>query len=1318
MVDSLALLNNGGTGSKLYYNGEEDIPELSTRYSLIEKENNSSIKLVKNHIKHNKKMLFMPIDINENNNRSYTLILFGTLVNGEKAEVNITNVDVFFDVLIPSDISSDMIHEQLLLFLPTTIYFRIEDVYGYSLYGFKEEKQLFKRIYTYNTISRNKLLNLVRNEMNLETFSNDLSHYYRKAAREYKLSLCKWNTLENYKYENNGIHKFTVNIQNYKVLTNEKDLSSPHITKDKTLIITWDIETYSNRKTGEVPMAEHDEDKVFMICLSIHWLHDPEPLEMICIVDKETETDERWTTIVCNSEYNIIKAFAICWNHYNPDIFSGYNDSGYDWPFVIEKARKYDLLPWMWDKMSLIKHRYSTESIIRYSYNNGLSRRIKINAEKQFESKSPIISGTICIDVLPCYMKIYPRSETTKYGSLKFYLQDNNLPSKIDLSPIMLWHYYEEGCLDKMREIAYYCIVDTISVQRLLVKRNVISDYREISSLAYVNLSDSHYYAGGVKVCNLLGSYAWDSNILVNMITTRHTKVLKYPGAYVFPPDKGLTPNVDRIKKLQTWNTEEELNSTIDNLQKDRPVACFDFASLYPSLIITYNLSPEKILVTQEEYQKWNQIYKLHKIEFTLGNEVKTAWSILHNNDDTKMGLFPIILRQLFSKRKAMKTLLKNIETKKIIYEQLLNSTDHNTTLMDMINESSQNSSKLLILQNINTDRLNEEYSNICFEYNYINSKQNALKIYMNTFYGETGNQLSPYFLLELAGGVTSAGQYNIKLVADFIKNKGYNIKYGDTDSIYITPPNLLYREYDLQYAYNKITKEQYYTFQVEITLKLLLDIEKEINLYLEQDNGTTYLRMENEGCNFPCVFLGKKKYFGIQHISRVNFNPKKLYIKGVEVIKQGKSNIEKEIGNTIMRRAVSINNELNILDIVKQTLHEAIHSNKWTIDDYTRISSWKPNKNNQSVQCFMKRMAYRHLLEKQEYDNSSVKEYDNSSVKEYEYSPLEPGEKFSYILVDNNKLFDIQGRNLTIKTGDMMEYLHIAKKYNMKINVAYYLIHYIIGTCARFINSEDRFQPDNSNVNMLSEKKIDEYSIKLAKKELELYVKEIRNITADQINSIKETQKALFKQSIDYSINCYPYLEPIITGPLKKIAFIDYDSNIECTETNIIDILYKSANKRAEKLYKKYFNNYYILLCNECNINHKTGSDIANVNSCVNLYKFVNVNRKKNNYIDYKIRREISNKYRYIIDISIEYKISITEIIDKIKENKDILYIIDQTKFNELNDIWYKIVGIELCNIIDKGFKEYLVQLKNKRIKLSNPISKADIKNIINEAK
>ena len=57
---------------------------------------------------------------------------------------------------------------------------------------------------------------------------------------------------------------------------------------------------------------------------------------------------------------------------------------------------------------------------------------------------------------------------------------------------------------EKIHKIAEYCIVDSCNCQSLMVKRNVINDYREVASINYVSLFDSHYYAGGMSIVNAL----------------------------------------------------------------------------------------------------------------------------------------------------------------------------------------------------------------------------------------------------------------------------------------------------------------------------------------------------------------------------------------------------------------------------------------------------------------------------------------------------------------------------------------------------------------------------------------------------------------------------------------------------------------------------------------------------------------------------------------------------------------------------------------------------------------------------------------------
>lgn len=1297
-----------GEGTVLYYDNADDI-KIPLRSNFITEINITG-----------QRLYFMPNDMSEVNRSRYILKVYGVLINGQKIEVNITDIDMFFDVGIPDGINPDRIHNDLhIMFQDVNVQYRIETVQKKPLYGFYTEKKIFKRVHTNNMFSRLKLLNIVNEQMKLKTYSNDNTHYYRKAARENKLSLSDWVYIENYEYDNNVI---TVHKNNYIRVTDKNN----DLIRDKTLVMAWDIETYSNRRTGEVPSPEHEGDNVFMICITYHWLHNADALYKICLVDKDTRSDSRWTTIVCKNQVNILKAFAICWNHFKPDICIGFNDSGYDWPFVIEKSINLNILPWMWEKMTgLIS---TTENIIRYNYNNRRERNIKINAEVTFTSRCPTVPGTVLIDCLPCFMKIYPRLEMNKYGTLKFYLKDNNLPTKVDLPIPVLWRYYESGDINNMREIAYYCIVDTISVQRLFVKRNIVTDYREVATLAYMNLSDSHYYAGGCKVCNLLGAYAHDLDIVVNMIRMNRAAE-KYPGAYVFPPDKGMTPNIERLKDLK-YNENKEL--AIANFAKDRPVSCLDFASLYPSLIMTYNLSPEKILLTKDEYDQYCNTHKLHTIEFDVGSRHIQAWSVMHKNKQENMGLFPIILQILFSKRKEMKGLLKKLSDKKELYELIFNSSIQ--TVITNFKQNIEELSKeiifippgssleeeqdlrkkrikniqymLSLLDSFNKYTMQEDYESVCFERNCIDKKQGALKIYMNTFYGETGNNLSPFFLLELAGGVTSAGQTNIKLAANYAKSNGFNIKYGDTDSLYLTCPNKYFMECDYKYISGEYSKEDYFTAMVKITLRVIANFEHEINDYLEQNNGTKFLKMENEGCYYPCLFLGKKKYFGIQHVNDVNFNPKKLYIKGIEVIKQGKSNIEKEIGNTIMKQAVSLSNESEIIDIVKNILHDSINSDQWKFEDFVQMATWKPTKDNKSVQSFMKRMSIRHSIELRENERLVSQGLE---PKQLLYKPLDPGEKFSYVLVKSDLLYDLKGNKIAIKAGDLMEYSHIAKQENMSIDIVYYLIHYVIGICARFISSDEQFMPNIP----LDDKKLDDYNIKMAKSFLEKYVKTLSGISQQEITQKGKECKLLFKNALRiYSSTLPIQLQPVLTGPLLSIAFTKEDEED-------IDIIVSNAYKCAESIYKKHFKTFCIDLCILNNINPDTGSTIGCTEfNATNLYKQISLQKSINSLTFNKIEYNIRKKFKdlNINDMIVQYKTDISYIIDKIK-NDDTDYVdFNANAFNEFVNNWHYLISLQLYRIQNKEYLEYLENLKRKRTGTIKQPSKKEITELVNE--
>ncbi|RIB08842.1 DNA-directed DNA polymerase [Gigaspora rosea] len=340
----------------------------------------------------------------------------------------------------------------------------------------------------------------------------------------------------------------------------------------------------------------------------------------------------------------------------------------------------------------------------------------------------------------------------------------------------------------------------------------------------------------------------------------------------------------------------------------------------------------------------------------------------------------------------------------------------------------------------------------------------------MNTFYGEAGNSKSPFFLRELAGGITSAGQYNINLVADYVTKKSFGIKYGDTDSLYLTCPDEYYKKCDEAFTRGELSKEAYWTEMVKITMKVMDNFRNKVNAFLKVKNGTSYLKMAYEEVLFSVCFTGKKKYFGVAHEEIVNFKPKKLFTKGIDTVKQGQTELFKFVGEKIMREAMDINNTRMIHQIVKNTLKEAKYK-QWDFGQFIAMATWKPKVKNQCIQRFIARM------------------------KEKSLSIPDPGERFSYVVVKGDTLYDENGKKQPRRVADYMEFPDIAKELNTEIDISHYL-EQTVGLCARFINDDEKYQPPSSHKIMQlkdsdkKEKQIDAYSQKEAKKWLTKYIK------------------------------------------------------------------------------------------------------------------------------------------------------------------------------------------------------------------------------------
>ena len=464
----------------------------------------------------------------------------------------------------------------------------------------------------------------------------------------------------------------------------------------KLAIYSIDIETTSE---GGFPNVDSPAEKVLVITLQNNNTKKITTFGLgeFTPSDETSKYDVDW--IGCKDEYTLLKTFVEWWEENTPDVITGWNSNLFDIPYMIARIERI---------LGSGEHK-------RLSPFGLVNKRPIRFANREMTAYE--ITGVAQLDYLDLYKKFtYVTRESYK---LDFITQTELGHKKLE-SGFETFKEFYEGDWNRFVE---YNIIDTVLVDELEDKMKLIELAITMAYDAKCNFGD--VFSAVRTWDSLMYNHLWNKKIVIGQGGGR--KDTQIEGAFVQEPVPG----------RYDW------------------VASFDATSLYPSILMQYNMSPETIVpgfqydVSVDDQLDRYQLDKLKEKNYTMAGNGSCYTR-------EKKGHFPEIVQKFFNDRIKYKKLMQKAQ--KDFQE---------TGALHHKNEISK-------------------YNNF----------QMARKIQLNSLYGAMANQYFRFYDDRIAEGITMSGQLIIRDTAKALdsymnkvcgtENEMYSF-YSDTDSCYVT---------------------------------------------------------------------------------------------------------------------------------------------------------------------------------------------------------------------------------------------------------------------------------------------------------------------------------------------------------------------------------------------------------------------------------------------------------------------------------------------------------------------------------------------------
>jgi len=449
--------------------------------------------------------------------------------------------------------------------------------------------------------------------------------------------------------------------------------------------------------------------------------------------------------------------------------------------------------------------------------------------------------------------------------------------AKDDVTPKDIFEM-TNGSDDDRAVIAKYCIQDCNLVHYLMNKVDIITGFVEMANICSVPMNFLVMRGQGIKLTSYIAKKCREKGTLMPVIDKGNGDE-GYEGAIV------LDPKCD--------------------LYLDNPVACVDYASLYPSSMLSENLSHDSKVWTREydlggnliqetgekdeggnfiydnleDYTYVNATYDTYKYErktpSAAAQKIKCGWKVCRfaQFPEGKRAIMPSILEELLKARKS---------TRKLIPQQ--------------------------------TDE---------FMKNVLDKRQLGYKLTANSLYGQCGAKTSTFYEKDVAASTTATGRklltYAKRIIEECYGNKVCKTEkygevvskaeyiYGDTDSVFFT--------FNLETLDGEPIRGKK---ALEITIELAQEAGKIASNFLKGPHDLEY-----EKTFMPFCLLSKKRYVGMLY----ELDPDKCNRKEMGIVLKRRDNapIVKDVYGGIIDILMKEKDIQKAVDFLKGCLQDIV---------------------------------------------------------------------------------------------------------------------------------------------------------------------------------------------------------------------------------------------------------------------------------------------------------------------------------------------------------------------------------------------------------